>query len=107
MKYNVETIPNFEKEAKRLLKKYPSLKEEIIDLISELEDNPMLGADLGNNVRKIRLAIASKGKGKRGGARVLSFIRIEQDSVFLFSIYDKGEQSSISENRIKELIKGL
>ena len=107
MKYNVETIPNFEKEAKRLLKKYPSLKEEIIDLISELEDNPMLGADLGNNVRKIRLAIASKGKGKRGGARVLSFIRIEQDSVFLFSIYDKGEQNSISENRIKELIKGL
>ena len=107
MKYNVETTPNFEKEAKRLLKKYPSLRQELGNLVSELQENPLLGIDMGNNVRKIRLAIASKGKGKSGGGRVLSYCRIEKDTVFLFSIYNKGEQDDISDNKIKKLIQGL
>jgi mRNA-degrading endonuclease RelE of RelBE toxin-antitoxin system len=107
MNYNVYTTPNFEKEAKRLKRKYPSLKAEIVSLIEELEKDPFIGTDIGNNVRKIRIAVQSKGKGKRGGARVMTCIKIEQESLSLFSIYSKGEQDSISNNKIEELIKEI
>ena len=64
--------PIFQKDSKRLGKKYRSLPKDLAQLIDELKANPYLGTDLGDNVRKIRLGIASKGKGKRGGARVLT-----------------------------------
>ncbi len=105
MRYSVELSGNFKKEAKRLIKKYPSLKKELSVLFSELEENPTFGIPLGNDVFKIRLAIASKNKGKSGGARVLSFVKVTKTSVLLFSIYSKGEVDSLSDKEIKELIK--
>jgi mRNA-degrading endonuclease RelE of RelBE toxin-antitoxin system len=66
--YRVETISHFEKEAKRLKKKFKSLNIEILDLIDELEENPFQGVPLRNGFYKIRLGIKSKGKGKSGGA---------------------------------------
>ena len=107
MNYSVELSPNFKREAKRLSKKYLSLKSELKALFKELEENPTLGEHLGNDVYKIRLAIASKNRGKSGGARVLSLVKVTQTTVLLFSIYNKGELDTISENRIKELIKSL
>jgi len=97
---------NFRKEAKRLTKKYPSLKTELAELFTELEENPTTGTPLGNDIYKIRLAIASKNKGKSGGARVLSFVKVTQTTVLLFSIYNKGEIDNITDKEIKELIKG-
>jgi len=73
MSYNVKTIPLFDREIKRLVKKYASLKSEYEELIDELEKNPEIGTSLGDNLYKIRLAIASKGKGKRGGARIITY----------------------------------
>ena len=64
MSFNVETLPDFEKEARKLSKKYPSLKTDLAALIEDLEINPLQGTPLGNNFYKIRLAITSKGKGK-------------------------------------------
>jgi mRNA-degrading endonuclease RelE of RelBE toxin-antitoxin system len=107
MNYSIYTTPNFDKEAKRLSKKYHSLKNEIASLIEELEENPFIGTDIGNNVRKIRLAIQSKGKGKRGGARVMTYIKIERETLTLFSIYNKGEYDTISDQKIEELIKEI
>jgi mRNA-degrading endonuclease RelE of RelBE toxin-antitoxin system len=72
MSYNVITVPRFEKELKRLAKKYPSLKGEFGELIQSLKHNPEQGTPLGNHCFKIRLSIASKGKGKSGGARVIT-----------------------------------
>jgi len=101
MIYNVKNFPRFERELKRLAKKYPSLKGEYEALIEELEKNPEIGTPLGNNVYKIRLAIASKGKGKSGGARVITYLKTEQGNVYLLSIYDKGEKAFISDKEIK------
>lgn len=105
MSYNIELSANFKKEAKRLTKKYPSLKTELAELFEELEENPTTGTPLGNDIYKIRLAIASKNKGKSGGARVLSFVKVTQTTVLLFSIYNKGEVDSLTDKEIKELIK--
>ena len=74
-------------------------------MFTELEENPKLGIPLGNDTYKIRLAIASKNKGKSGGARVLSFVKVTQTAVLLFSIYSKGEIDSLTDKQIKELIK--
>ena len=64
MNYKVELSANFKREAKKLTKKYPSLKTELASLFSELEVNPTLGTALGHGIYKIRLTIASKNKGK-------------------------------------------
>lgn len=86
MSYKIKTIPNFEHELKRLAKKYPSLKDEYIELVKKLQQNPNLGIPIGHNCFKIRLAISSKGKGKSGGARVILYLQIADNLVFLLSI---------------------
>ena len=104
MPYFIKTIPQFDREIKRLSKKYASLKRELKDLAEELKENPEKGISLGNNVFKIRLAIASKGKGKRGGARIITYFKTEQGTVYLLSIYDKSEKDSISDSEIQKLL---
>lgn len=105
MSYNISTIPLFDKQAKRLAKKYPSLKKDLEELLKELVINPELGIALGNNFYKIRLAISSKGKGKSGGARVITYVKIIATTVFLTSIYDKSEKESITEKELEEIFK--
>ena len=107
MNYSIEVTAFFEKQLKRLTKKYPSLKLEFIKLVTSLKENPEQGTTIGNHCFKIRLAIASKGKGKSGGARVITHIQVINQKVYLLSIYDKSEQDSISEYEIKEIIKGI
>ena len=70
MSYKIKTIPPFDKNVKKLYKRYRSLLDDIKQLIAELQENPLMGVDLGHGVRKIRLAIKSKGGGKSGGAPI-------------------------------------
>ena len=105
MSYKIELSANFKKEAKKLTKKYPSLKTELAALFTALEDNPTIGTPMGNDIYKIRLSIASKNKGKSGGARVMSFVKVIDTTVLLFSIYNKGDKDSISDKEIEALLK--
>lgn len=104
MNFDVFTIPPFDKQIKRLVKKFPSVKSEYAELLKKLEANPFLGNQLGNNCFKIRMAIKSKDKGKSGGARIITHVQIIECKVFLFAIYDKSEHSGISDNEIKTLL---
>jgi len=104
MSYNIISLPFFDKQLKRLVKKYPSLKKEYIELIRTLEQLPATGTPIGNNCYKIRLAVGSKGRGKAGGARVITFIQLIDERVYLVSIYDKSEQANISDKDLKDLI---
>ena len=101
MSYKVKSIPKFEKELKRLAKKYSSLKK-----ISADGTKPERTA-LGNNCFKIRLAIASKGKGKSGGARVITCVHVIQTSLYLLTIFDKTEQENIPDKELEELLKWI
>ena len=107
MKYNVLTVPIFEKQLKWLVKKFPSLKTEFSDLVNELEENPIKGTALGNNCYKIRMGVSSKSRGKSGGARVITHIYIENETVFLLAIYDKSEQTDITNKELKELLSQI
>jgi len=107
MSFNVKTISVFEKQAKRLKKKYPSFKRELSVLINLLKDNPKKGVSIGNNCYKIRLAISSKGKGKSGGARIITHVIYKNDTVYLLSVYDKSDMSTITDKEITELLKTI
>ena len=107
MSYKTTTTSRFEREAKKLLKKYPSLKSDLKELIGQLSENPALGTPIGKDCFKIRLAITSKGKGKSGGARVITFVYFKVETIYLISIYDKSERDSISDNEIEDLIKNF
>ena len=105
MKYKVISIPPFDRQLKRLAKKFPSLKNEFSTLVEELETDPKQGTELGSNCYKIRLAIASKSKGKSGGARVITNFIISEHTVFLIAIYDKSEQADLNDKELAELLK--
>ena len=106
MNYAIQITDNFFKKIKKLVKKYKSLADDLEILKKELIENPEIGVSLGGNVRKIRMAIASKGKGKSGGARVITcdvIVDIENTDIYLLTIYDKNEQENISEKEIQQL----
>ncbi|MGJ1203274.1 type II toxin-antitoxin system RelE/ParE family toxin [Sphingobacterium lactis] len=105
MSYRISTISLFDKQAKRLAKKYPSLKNNLTELVENLADNPEQGTALGNSFYKIRLAIASKGQGKSSGARVITYLKITADTVFLISIYDKSEKNTITNKELEKIFK--
>ena len=104
MSYKVFSIPPFDRQLKKLVKKYPSLKREFLELLESLEMNPVQGSFIGKNCYKIRLAIASKGKGKSAGARVITNLVVSETTVFLLSIYDKSEKSTLSDQELLDLL---
>jgi len=107
MNYNIYPIPPFNRQVKRLSKKFPSFKKDFSTFLVSLRKNPEQGIPLGNNCFKIRIAIASKGKGKSGGARIITHLKIKQADIFLLSIYDKSEQEDIPNSYIIDLLKYL
>ena len=110
MNYSIDTLPSFDKKVKKLAKKYKSLKSDLRELVKELMQNPTAGADLGNGVRKVRMAISNKGKGKSHGARVITYttiISVEEGIITLLAIYDKAELNTITEKEISLLLKEI
>ncbi len=110
MEVNIELGPEFKRQFKRLAKKYHSLRDDIDVWRKDIIANPLMGDDLGGGVRKIRIAIAAKGKGKSGGARILTLnVQVSEDgmNVTLLTIYDKGEISNVKDEFIEFLIKSL
>lgn len=107
MSYNFIATPKFKRELKKLAKKHPSIKNDLIALLDSLEENPKQGTSLGNNCYKIRLAIKSKGKGKSGGARVITNIVVSETTVYLLYIYDKTDKESLTNKELQELLKDV
>ena len=110
MSYDVRTTAPFERSAKRLNKKHSSLKSDLENLIISLGENPMQGDELSPGIRKIRMAITSKGRGKSGGARVITYtivIAENEGSVYLIDIYDKADYSTVDVAIIRDLIHEL
>jgi len=104
MSFSVLYTRNFLKEAKRLAKKYKSLKIDIANLIESLEQDPTQGVSLGKSCYKIRMGITSKGKGKSGGSRVVTCVFIAETEVHLLTIYDKSDKEDISDKELKTLL---
>ncbi|MBS1502985.1 MAG: type II toxin-antitoxin system RelE/ParE family toxin [Bacteroidetes bacterium] len=100
----------FTRKVKDLKKKHFSLINDLEKLAESLIQNPRQGVDLGGGLFKIRLAVKSKGKGKSGGYRVITYL-VDQsnDNTFInmLMLYDKSEESSINKEYLLKLIKEL
>ena len=104
-------LDEFERGAKALRKKYPSFESDYDTFLDELEKNPFSGESLGKHTYKYRMTIASKGKGKSGGARVLTY-NLQQQSkdvilITLMTIYDKSEIDNVSDAYLRSLINNI
>ena len=110
MSFEIQTTSYFDTEAKRLAKRYRSFIDDLQDFQDELLENPYQGTELSPGIRKIRLTIDSKGRGKSGGARVITFTYLvdEKDGVvILLLLYDKADASNIKMNVVRKIIKDL
>lgn len=98
----------FIKSAKAIAKRYRSFNSDYQALLAQLTENPHMGADLGDGFRKVRMTISSKGKGKSGGCRVISFDALERNgNLYLIYAYDKSEHDNIRFAVIKEIAAEL
>ena len=106
MNVTIHLHDEFKRQFRQLKKKYRSLTDDLVNFQQSLKENPFQGDDLGGGVRKIRMAIASKGKGKSGGARVLTLnVLVSDDAdITLLTIYDKNEIDNVSDDYIRWLV---
>jgi mRNA-degrading endonuclease RelE of RelBE toxin-antitoxin system len=104
MNFNVIVTSSFKKQAKRIGKKHHSLKADIVTLIDSLEQDPLQGEPLGKDCYKVRMAISNKGKGKSGGARIITCVKVVDQNVYLLSIYDKSDKETISDKELDKLL---
>jgi mRNA-degrading endonuclease RelE of RelBE toxin-antitoxin system len=95
MNFKIESIPPFSRQLKRLVKKYPSIGEDLAELGNNLSENPIQGSFLG------------KGKGKSAGARIITCVRIVNETVTLLTIFDKSDKENISDKELKNLLRFL
>jgi len=107
MNFEVLITKPFERKLKPLAKKYHSIVDDLEALEKELKKDPTMGDPLGKHCYKVRMAITSKGQGKSGGARIITYIRVLKNTVYLMDIYDKSEQESISDREILKAINKL
>lgn len=107
MEVVIYTEDEFKRQLKKLAKKYHSIVDDYESFLTDLEENPFQGSSLGKGVKKERMAIASKGKGKSGGARVITYNIQQVDDTIqidLLTIYDKGEIANVSDAFIEYLL---
>lgn len=110
MNFEVIPTPDFEKSFKALAKRHKSLKQDFRDFTKELKQNPFQGDELTTGIRKIRMAITSKGRGKSGGARVITYTVVALENsgeVYLLDIYDKNDFSTVDVNILQKIVNNL
>jgi len=105
MSYEILRTEAFSKHLKQLAKKYPSIKTDYVALLDSLQKVPKQGNPLGKDCYKIRMKISSKNTGKSGGARVITFVKIELKTITLLDIYDKSEKENITDSELAALLK--
>ena len=104
MNFNIETIPRFEKDVKKLKKKFPKIKNDLVDFINELSLNPEIGINLGENIFKVRIPNSSIPTGKSGGFRIITYYK-KNDTLYLVTIYSKTEQDNILTDKLKKIVQ--
>lgn len=109
---SLEFVPSdyFATELKRLAKRYRGLADDYEAFLDSLKGNPLQGTEIAPKIRKIRMPITAKGRGKSGGARIITYnalVAEQEGKIYLLLIYDKADASNIKMNVVKEIIKDL
>ena len=107
MSYKVIPSETFEKDVKKLNKKYKKIKSDLQSFLKELQKNPTMGTPLGNNCYKVRVANSSIPTGKSGGFRIITLIKVEKEKIFLLTIYSKSDKENITDNELRDILSSI
>lgn len=102
MSFKIIIVSDAKRDAKQLNKKYRSFKRDFTSLVKSLKENPQQGEPLGKDCFKVRMAITSKQRGKSGGARVITCVKIVNEQVFIIAVYDKSELATLTDKVIEQ-----
>ena len=103
MSYEIIAVDEFQKDIKKLFKKYKSIKGDILELINKLEENYSIGIDLGYDLYKVRVRNSDIG-GKSGGYRVIYYTKLSNDKIYLLTIFSKTQKENIDLKKLKPII---
>ena len=103
----VRFADEFNRAFQRLKKRYHSLPQDLKQLLASLVKNPQQGTELYNGMRKLRLAFASKGRGKRGSGRVIIQLAVDNTRLTFVYIYDKSDMGNVSDEFLDQTIKDI
>jgi len=101
---NFETVTRFDKEVKKLSKKYNLIKEDLNSFVLDFNKIHQEATSIKNNLYKVRVSNSNKNKGKRAGYRIYYYLKIN-DTVYFLTIYDKSQIESINENTLNQYIE--
>lgn len=101
-----ETVSLFDKQFKKLSKKYNFIKDDVKDFISNFNNVHQEAISIKGNLYKIRLSNSNKNKGKSAGYRIYYYVKIN-DTVYLLTIYDKSQIESINENSLTQYVNEI
>ncbi len=107
MSYKLSLTTKFQRDAKNLLKKYASLKADLAFVFDELKASPLQGNPLGKACYKVRIKISSKGKGKSGGGRIITYVHVRNEVVYLLTIYDKADKATLTDAELDALLSEI
>jgi len=105
MSFEIRILETAKKDVKKLIKKYPNIKNDLKSLIKILQSNPKAGVHIGENFYKIRMRNSSSKKGKRGGFRVIYYLELNNE-IWILKVYSKNEIENLSDKYILSLLKG-
>ncbi len=107
MDYKIIPLQRFLKDLKILAKTHRSIVNDFDELAQSLKSEPKQGVALGNHCYKIRMAITSKGKGKSGGARVITCVKVIRETVYLIAIFDKSDIDNLDDEELQNRINQI
>ena len=107
MSIKVDYTLEFKRNIRQLIKKYPSIRKDIEPIIESLQQGELLGdrtQHSGYVIYKLRVKNSDNRKGKSAGYRIIYYLKTAANIV-LVTIYSKSEQSDITANELKTIIK--
>lgn len=110
MSYEISPHRDFLARAKKLKKRYHSFRDDLEDFKKGLQENPFQGTELYPGIRKIRMPITSKGRGKSGSARVITanaIIAEHEGRIALLTIYDKQDAATVDVKVIRQMAREM
>lgn len=110
MNWTIDFTTEFSRGAKILKKRYKSFMNDLEKFMDSIMKNPFQGAELVSGIRKIRMTIESKGKGKSGGARVITltyYVSEAEGKVHFLIIYDKSDTDTVDAKVVQKYVTEL
>ena len=101
----IEETETFTKAIKQLQKRFKNIETDCEEFVQSIQTTENLGINLGNGVFKVRIANSDKKSGKSSGYRLISYLKLIDNKLYLMYIYDKSDFETVSEKQIDDLIK--